>query len=31
MIEAAGLTPDTGVFDVGGGDSRLLNALSQRA
>ena len=27
MIEAAGLTPDTGVLDVGGGDSRLVDAL----
>lgn len=27
MIEAAGLTPDTCVLDVGGGDSRLVDAL----
>jgi hypothetical protein len=27
MIEAAGLTPDTGVLDIGGGDSRLVDAL----
>ena len=27
MIEAAGLTPETCVIDVGGGDSRLVDAL----
>ncbi|HXG88167.1 MAG TPA: class I SAM-dependent methyltransferase [Vicinamibacterales bacterium] len=27
MIEAAGLTPDTCVVDVGGGDSRLVDTL----
>jgi hypothetical protein len=27
MIEAAGLTPDPCVFDVGGGDSRVVDAL----
>src|SRR5688572_32870968 len=27
MIEAAGLTPDTCILDVGGGESRLIDAL----
>ena len=27
MIEAAGLTPDTCIVDVGGGESRLIDAL----
>lgn len=27
MIEAAGLTPDTCIVDVGGGESRLVDAL----
>ena len=30
MMEAAGLTADTCVFDVGGGDSRLVDALVAR-
>lgn len=30
MIEAAGLTADTCVLDVGGGDSRLVDALLAR-
>jgi SAM-dependent methyltransferase len=30
MIEAAGLTPETCVIDVGGGDSRLVDALAAR-
>jgi 2-polyprenyl-3-methyl-5-hydroxy-6-metoxy-1,4-benzoquinol methylase len=30
MIEAAGLTPDTCVIDVGGGDSRLVDELSTK-
>jgi hypothetical protein len=30
MIEAAGLTADTCVIDVGGGDSRLVDALAAR-
>ena len=27
MMEAAGLTPDTCVIDVGGGESRVVDAL----
>ncbi len=30
MLEAAGLTPETCVLDVGGGDSRLVDALAAR-
>ena len=30
MIEAAGLTPETCVLDVGGGDSRLVDHLTAR-
>jgi trans-aconitate methyltransferase len=30
MIEAAGLTPETCVIDVGGGDSRLVDVLVAR-
>lgn len=30
MMEAAGLTPDTCVLDVGGGDSRIVDALAAR-
>jgi ubiquinone/menaquinone biosynthesis C-methylase UbiE len=30
MLEAAGLTPQTCVLDVGGGDSRLVDALLAR-
>jgi SAM-dependent methyltransferase len=30
MIEAAGLTPDTCVIDVGGGQSRLIDSLLSR-
>jgi SAM-dependent methyltransferase len=30
MIEAAGLTPDSCVLDVGGGESRLVDALLAR-
>jgi uridine phosphorylase len=30
MIEAAGLTPESCVIDVGGGDSRLVDALAAR-
>jgi uridine phosphorylase/SAM-dependent methyltransferase len=30
MIEAAGLTPETCVIDVGGGDSRLVDTLAAR-
>lgn len=30
MMEAAGLTPDTCVLDVGGGDSRIVDALAVR-
>lgn len=30
MLEASGLTPDTCVLDVGGGDSRLVDALTAR-
>ena len=30
MIEAAGLTTDTCVIDVGGGDSHLVDALASR-
>jgi SAM-dependent methyltransferase len=30
MMEAAGLTPETCVLDVGGGDSRLIDVLAAR-
>jgi hypothetical protein len=30
MMEAAGLTPETCVLDVGGGDSRLVDVLAAR-
>jgi SAM-dependent methyltransferase len=30
LMEAAGLTPDTCVLDVGGGDSRLVDCLAAR-
>ena len=30
MMEAAGLAPDTCVLDVGGGDSRVVDALAAR-
>jgi hypothetical protein len=30
MIEAAGLNPNTCIIDVGGGDSRLIDALAAR-
>jgi SAM-dependent methyltransferase len=30
LMEAAGLTPDTCVLDVGGGDSRLIDHLAAR-
>jgi hypothetical protein len=30
MLDAAGLTPDTCVVDIGGGDSRLIDELIQR-
>ena len=30
LMEAAGLTPETCVLDVGGGDSRLVDALAAR-
>jgi trans-aconitate methyltransferase len=30
MMEAAGLTPDTCVIDVGGGESRLIDSLLSR-
>ena len=30
MLEAAGITPDTCVLDVGGGDSRLIDHLAAR-
>jgi trans-aconitate methyltransferase len=30
MLDAAGLTPDTCVLDVGGGDSRLVDHLAAR-
>ena len=30
MLEASGLKPDTCVLDVGGGDSRLVDALAAR-
>jgi len=30
MLDAAGMTPDSCVLDVGGGDSRLVDALAAR-
>jgi SAM-dependent methyltransferase len=30
MLDAAGMTPDSCVLDVGGGDSRLVDALTAR-
>ena len=30
LMQAAGLTEDTCVLDVGGGDSRLVDALAAR-